>query len=102
RTGRPAGLRTGPGEGRVAPRDAALRQLTGDAHRPLRGAPASRTLEPLAGGFRQLRMLARREAQGTRFGRADRLEVDRASAIEARDPVPQHAPREHERVDEPL
>src|SRR5919201_1573532 len=37
-----------------------------------------------------------------RLDRADWLQVDRASAIEASDPVPNHASWVHERVDEPL
>ncbi len=47
-------------------------------------------------------MFARREPQGARLDRPDRLQTDRSGAVEARDPVPEHATRIHDRIDEAL
>src|SRR5437868_4370024 len=65
--------------------------------KPHVGQPVRRCMLPgvsLASGlFERRGFVPRREPQGARLDRPDRLQVDRTRAIEARDPVPEHAAR---------
>lgn len=70
------------------------------------GQPIRRRVLPgvaLAGGFLKAPgLVPRRETQRACLDQADRLQVDRPRAVEARDPIPEHATRIHDRVDEEL